>query len=67
MSLRDVHRMSAKVGKKLASRSFVISPSRLHFYETHPATPSIYRLYTLACIYGRKLSDVLAWYGIPYR
>jgi transcriptional regulator with XRE-family HTH domain len=67
MSLRDVHRASGSVAKELRNRSFVIPISRLHFYETEDATPSIYRLYTLARLYGRKLPEILAWYGIPHR
>ena len=67
MSLRDVHRASNQVARKLRNRSFVVPISRLHFYETHKATPSIYRLYTLARLYGRKLAEVLTWYGIPAR
>ena len=64
-SLRDVQRESVRIGKKLRNRSFNLPASRLHFYETSPSTPSVYRLYTLARLYGFKLSEILAWYGIP--
>jgi transcriptional regulator with XRE-family HTH domain len=67
MSLRDVHRRSAAIAKELRNPRFVIPSSRLHFYETGAATPSAYRLYTLARLYRRRLSEVLAWYGIPVR
>jgi transcriptional regulator with XRE-family HTH domain len=67
MSLRDVHRASSQVARELRNRNFVVPISRLHFYETHQSTPSIYRLYTLARLYGRKLAEVLTWYGIPVR
>ena len=67
MSLRDVHRASSQVARELRNRSFVVPSSRLHSYETHQSTPSIYRLYTLARLYGRKLAEVLRWYGIPRR
>ena len=66
-SLRDVQRASARIGKKLRNRSFILPPSRLHFYETSASTPSVYRLYTLALLYGCKFSEILAWYGIPSR
>lgn len=67
MSLRDVHRASNQVARELRNRSFVVPSSRLHFYETQKVTPSIYRLYTLARLYRRKLTQVLTWYGIPLR
>ena len=67
MSLRDVQRVSSGLAKRLHNRNFAIPSSRLHFYETSSSTPSIYRLYTLAYIYGYKLAKVLAWYGIPSR
>jgi cyanate lyase len=65
MSLRDVHRASILLAQALRNRNFVVPASRLHFYETHDATPSVYRLYTLARLYGRPLTEVLAWYGVP--
>jgi len=67
MSLRDVHRASAALARKLRNRSFVVPVSRLHFYETQASTPSAYRLYTLARLYGCKLHELLSWYGIPAR
>ena len=67
MSLRDVHRASAPIAKALRNRNFIVPSSRLHSYETQHTTPSAYRLYTLARIYRRRLSEVLAWYGIPAR
>ena len=67
LSLRDVHRASNQVARELGNRSFAVSSSRLHFYETHKVTPSVYRLYTLARLYRRKLMEVLTWYGIPVR
>ncbi len=67
MSLRDVHRASAYIARELHNRNFAIPSSRLHFYETSKSTPSIYRLYTLARLYGRRLTEVLGWYGVPAR
>ena len=67
MSLRDVHRASAAVARELRNRSFVVPSSRLHFYETQDATPNVYRLYTLARLYRRRLNEVLTWYGVPAR
>jgi transcriptional regulator with XRE-family HTH domain len=67
MSLRDVHRASNQVARELRNRSFAVPTSRLHFYETHRVTPSVYRLYTLARLYRRKLTEVLTWYGVPVR
>ncbi len=67
MSLRDVHRASASIAKELRNRNFIVPWSRLHFYETRASTPSVYRLYTLARLYRRKLNELLSWYGIPAR
>jgi len=67
MSLRDVHRASNQVARQLRNRSFAVPSSRLHFYETHKVTPSVYRLYTLSKVYRRKLTELLTWYGIPVR
>jgi hypothetical protein len=67
MSLRDVQRASNQVAREVRNRSFAVPSSRLHFYETHKVTPSVYRLYTLARLYRRKLTEVLTWYGIPVR
>ena len=67
MSLRDVQRASVIIAKELRNRSFAIPSSRLHFYETSYATPSAYRLYTLARLYRHTLREVLTWYGIPAR
>ena len=65
LSLRDVHRASTRVAKELRNLSFSLPVSRLHFYETSESIPSAYRLYTLARLYGCKLSEILGWYGIP--
>ncbi len=67
LSLRDVQRASARIAKELRNGSFNLPVSRLHFYETSHSTPSAYRLYTLARLYGCKLSEILGWYGIPSR
>ena len=67
MSLRDVQNASLYLARELRNRNFTIPSSRLHFYETSKSTPSIYRLYTLARLYGRRLTEVLGWYGVPAR
>jgi hypothetical protein len=64
-SLRDVQWESSRIAKELRNRSFTVTASRLHSYETREAMPSAYRLYTLARLYRCKLSEMLAWYGIP--
>ena len=67
MSLRDVQHASIHLARQLRNRNFAIPSSRLHFYETSKSAPSIYRLYTLARLYGRRLSELLGWYGVPAR
>jgi len=66
-SLRDVHRASVILSKRLQNSGFVLPPSRLHEFETRSVIPSIHRLYTLAIVYRYKMTEFLAWYGVPQR
>ena len=67
LTLRDVHQASIGLSKKLRNSQFLLPPSRLHEFETRNVIPSIHRLYTLACIYGREMAELFDWYGIPRR
>jgi len=67
LSLRDVHRASISIARKLRNRAFIASPSRLHDFETKSVVPSIYRIYTLALVYKCELRELLRRYGIPSR
>jgi transcriptional regulator with XRE-family HTH domain len=65
LSFRGVHAASLALAKKHRQPAFVIPASRLHDIENKNKIPSIHRLYALALIYGRTLSEVLSLYGIP--
>jgi len=39
----------------------------MHAIETENATPSLWRLYTLAVVYERTLDELLFFYGIDVK
>jgi len=65
LTLRDVHAASVEIARESHRDAFVIFPSRLHEFEMKEVVPSIYGLYTLACVYKCRLGQLLSWYGIP--
>lgn len=65
LTMRDVHRASMSLSKRLRNSEFAVPASRLHEFETRNVVPSVHRLYTLATIYGYEITELLAWYGIP--
>ena len=64
LSLRAVQAASIQIASERRNEAFVISPSCLSGIETRNMVPSIYRLYSLALIYGRDMRELLAWYGV---
>jgi hypothetical protein len=66
LTLRDVHEASVVLSKRLRNPEFLVPASRLHEFETRNVVPSIHRLYTLATIYGYKITELFGWYGIPH-
>jgi transcriptional regulator with XRE-family HTH domain len=67
LTLRDVHRESLVLARKLRNSQFIIPASRLHDFETKNKVPGVHKLYTLARIYQCGLNELLRWYGIPRR
>ena len=65
LTLRDVEQASGKLSKRLRNSEFLLPASRLHEFETRGVIPGIHRLYTLAAVYGHKITEFLTWYGIP--
>ena len=65
LTFREVHAVSLRLVKEFHQPAFEIQPSRLHDVEVKEVVPSIYRIYALACAYGRSLGAILALYGIP--
>src|SRR5579883_2728493 len=64
MTMRDVENASMRIAVKHGNDEFALPPSRLSDIETKGVVPSIYRLYSLAIIYRRDISELFSWYGI---
>jgi len=64
LKFRDVEQASQQIAERHSNQEFVILISRLSDIESHGTLPSIYRLYSLCCIYRLDLNEVLGWYGI---
>lgn len=64
LTMRDVESASARIAEKHGNDEYAIPPSRLSDIETKGVVPSVFRLYTLAVIYRRDISEILGWYGI---
>ncbi|MDP9170133.1 MAG: helix-turn-helix domain-containing protein, partial [Acidobacteriota bacterium] len=65
LRFRDVEQASQAIAEKHGSSEFVVLISRLSDIESHGTLPSIYRLYSLCCIYRLDIVEVLGWFGIP--
>lgn len=65
LKYRDVQEATQAIAQARGNRDFVTGLSRLADIENHGTVPSIYRLYSLAAVYGLSLKTVLGWYGIP--
>jgi transcriptional regulator with XRE-family HTH domain len=64
LTVRMVARMSRELAHQHRNDEFYLTPSRLSEIERRDATPSIYKLYSLAAIYGIPYVSVLQLYGI---
>ena len=64
LKFRDVELASQQIAERHGNQEFVVLISRLSDIENHGTLPSIYRLYSLCCIYRLDLNEVLGWYGI---
>lgn len=67
LALRDVEAQSRLIAQELRDNRFEVSFSRLSEFERNGNTPNIFRLYTLARIYRMRTSELLQWYGVPFR
>ena len=67
LTLRDVHTASIKLARRLRNKKFILPASRLHDFEVKNTIPSLHRLYTLAYVCGREVTELLGWYGVPRR
>lgn len=65
LTFRQVADASQLIADRYNNPEFAVVISRLSDIETQGTLPSIYRLYSLCCIYRLDLNDVLSWYGVP--
>jgi hypothetical protein len=64
LKFRDVEQASQAIAERHSNPEFVVVISRLSEIESRGTVPSIYRIYSLCCIYRLNLADVLSWYGV---
>src|SRR3954469_2103974 len=64
LKFRDVELATQQIAERHDNQEFVVLISRLSDIETQGTLPSLYRLYSLCCIYRLDLNEVLSWYGI---
>src|SRR5580704_14658803 len=65
LKFRDVEQASQLIAERYGNPEFGVLISRLSDIETQGTLPSLYRLYSLCCIYRLDLNEVLGWYGVP--
>lgn len=65
LKFRDVEAASQKIAERHKNSDFVIFIGRLSDIENQGTLPSIFRLYSLCCIYRLRMTEVLSWFGIP--
>jgi transcriptional regulator with XRE-family HTH domain len=64
LKLKDVAGASERIADRNHNSAFAIPASRLSEIELRGLTPSIYRMYSLAVIYGKDMGELLRLYGI---
>jgi transcriptional regulator with XRE-family HTH domain len=65
LKFRDVEQASLLIVERRGNPEYGVLISRLSDIENQGTLPSLYRLYSLCCIYRLDLQEVLGWYGIP--
>lgn len=64
MKYRDVEDASQSIATQHGNQEFAIGLSRLADIENKGTVPSVYRIYSMAAIYGLSFQKVLHWYGV---
>ena len=64
LGLRDVQELSTKVAAKERNKRFHISKTRLAQIESDNEMPSVFKIFTLAAIYGLSFHEILTRYGV---
>lgn len=65
LRFRDVEQASQQIAERRGNPEFAILISRLSDIENQGTVPSVYKIYSLCCIYRLDLNEVLGWYGVP--
>lgn len=65
LKFRDVEQASQLIAERHSNPEFCVLISRLSDIENQGTLPSLFRLYSLCCIYRLDLNEVLGWYGVP--
>jgi transcriptional regulator with XRE-family HTH domain len=64
LKYRDVEEASLIIARQRGNAEFAIGLSRLADIENKGTVPSVYRIYSMAAIYGLSFRKVLHWYGV---
>lgn len=67
ITTRDVTEKSRQIAESEGNDEFYISNAWLTQIENTPATPSIYKLYSLSTIYHFNFADLLVLFGVDLR
>jgi len=65
LKFRDVEQATQLIAERRGNPEFVVLISRLSDIENQGTVPSVFRLYSLCCIYRLDLNEVMGWYGVP--
>ncbi len=65
LKYRDVAEASQLIATRHKNHEFGIGLSRLADIENKGTVPSLFRMYSLAAIYGLDFSELMSMYGIP--
>ncbi len=65
LKFRDVELASQGIAERRGNPEFTILISRLSDIENQGTVPSVFKLYSLCCIYRLDLNETLSWYGVP--
>ena len=64
LKFRDVEQASQLIAERRGNPEFTVLISRLSAIENQGTVPSVFKLYSLCCIYRLDLHETLAWYGV---
>lgn len=60
----EVQEISSRIAAKEKDRRFYVSAARLAQIENQSATPSMFKIFTLAAIYGLSPNEIMSRYGV---